>query len=87
MTAFHRRLRTLLAATVLTLAAAAQAQPRLTGYVMDSPAPLQLTATKLDVVNFAFARVKEDGSVYLPGNVAPERLQAVVGKRADNPSL
>ncbi len=88
MTAFHRRLRTLLAATVLTLAASAQAQtPRLIGYVMDSPAPLQLSAHKLDVVNFAFALVRPDGSVYLPGYVAPERLQAVVGKRADNPSL
>lgn len=87
MTAFHRRLRTLLAATVLTLAAAAQAQPRLIGYVMDSPAPLQLTATKLDVVNFTFAKVAADGSVYLPPRVDPARLHAIVGKRLDNPAL
>ncbi|KRG86585.1 hypothetical protein ABB34_06595 [Stenotrophomonas daejeonensis] len=81
------RLRTLLAATLLAFTAAAQAQPRLIGYVMDSPAPLQLTATKLDVVNFAFAKVAADGRVYLPDTVDPARLHAVVGKRTDNPGL
>lgn len=91
MAMFQRRsgLRTLLAAALLSLTAtAAYAQsPRVIGYVMDSPAPLQLSAEKLDVVNFAFARVKLDGSVYLPEEVDPARLHAVVAKRADNPSL
>ena len=90
MPALHRhpRLRTLLAATLLGLAGIANAgTPRVIGYVMDGPAPLQLTATKLDVVNFAFAVVRPDGSVYLPDYVDPARLHAVVAKRADNPSL
>jgi len=81
-----RRLQALLLAALLPFAAQAQT-PRLIGYVMDSPAPLQLSAQKLDVVNFAFAVVKPDGSVYLPENVDPARLHAVVAKRADNPSL
>lgn len=54
---------------------------------MDSPAPLQLTATKLDVVNFTFAKVAADSSVYLPPQVDPARLHAIVGKRLDNPAL
>lgn len=86
----HRRhrLRTVLAAALLTLAAAAHAhEPRVIGYVMDGAAPLQLTAKKLDVINFAFAKVKLDGTVYLPEEVDPARLHAVVAKRADNPSL
>lgn len=84
----HRRLRTLLAATLLAFAATAQAQPpRLIGYVMDRPAPLQLSANKLDVVNFAFAVVAPDGRVYLPETVDPARLHAVVAKRMDNPGL
>jgi chitinase len=90
MPAPHRRqrLRGLLATALLVFATTTQAQaPRLIGYVMDSDAPLQLTASKLDVINFAFANVKPDGSVYLPEYVAPARLQAVVAKRADNPSL
>ncbi|MCD9088506.1 glycoside hydrolase family 18 protein [Stenotrophomonas sp. SY1] len=82
------RLRALLAITLLGLATLAHARtPRVIGYVMDGPAPLQLTAEKLDVVNFAFAVVRPDGSVYLPDNVDPARLHALVGKRADNPSL
>ena len=81
-----RRLQALLLAALLPFAVQAQ-PPRLIGYVMDSPAPLQLSAQKLDVVNFAFAVVKPDGSVYLPQNVDPARLHAVVAKRADNPSL
>ncbi|MGB3393518.1 MAG: glycoside hydrolase family 18 protein [Stenotrophomonas sp.] len=83
----RRRLRTTLATVLFALVATAQAQPRLIGYVMDSPAPLQLTASKLDVVNFAFAVVAADGSVHLPGTVDPARLRAVVGKRIDNPKL
>ena len=80
------RLHALLFAALLPFAVQAQ-PPRLIGYVMDSPAPLQLSAQKLDVVNFAFALVKPDGSVYLPESVDPARLQAVVAKRADNPAL
>ncbi|MGH8158507.1 MAG: glycoside hydrolase family 18 protein [Rhodanobacter sp.] len=86
----HRRHRlcTLLAAALFIVAAAVQArEPRLVGYVMDSNAPLQLTAAKLDVINFAFAKVKPDGSVYLPEYVDPAHLHAVVAKRADNPLL
>ena len=80
------RLHALLLAALLPFAAQAQT-PRLIGYVMDSPAPLQLTASKLDVVNFAFAKVRPDGSVHLPAEVDPARLHAVVAKRADNPAL
>lgn len=90
MSSTHRRqrLRGLLATALLVFATTTQAQtPRLIGYVMDSDAPLQLTASKLDVINFAFANVKLDGSVYLPEYVDPARLHAVVAKRADNPSL
>ena len=86
----HRRLRTLLAAALLAFATTAQAQaqpPRLIGYVMDRPAPLQLSVHKLDVVNFAFAVVAPDGRVYLPETVDPARLHAVVAKRMDNPAL
>jgi len=82
-----RRLHTLLAATLLAFTAAAQAQPRLIGYVMDRPTPLQLTAAKLDVVNFAFAKVGDDGRAYLPDTVDPARLRAITGKRMDNPGL
>ncbi len=90
MTFLHPRstLRGLLAAFFFLCAATTQAQsPRVIGYVMDSAAPLQLSANKLDVVNFAFAHVQPDGSVYLPAFVDPARLHAVVAKRADNPSL
>ncbi|MGE8227645.1 MAG: glycosyl hydrolase family 18 protein, partial [Stenotrophomonas sp.] len=80
------RLHALLIAVLLPFAAQAQT-PRLIGYVMDSPEPLQLSARKLDVVNFAFAVVRIDGTVYLPEQVDPARLHALVAKRADNPSL
>jgi len=83
-----RRLRTLLAAALFTSAAIVQAQPpRLIGYVMDDPAQQPLPATKLDVANFAFAKVAADGSVYLPASVAPARLQALAARRAANPAL
>ena len=80
------RLHALLIAALLPFAVQAQT-PRLIGYVMDSPEPLQLSAQKLDVVNFAFAVVAPDGSVYLPPKVDPARLHAVAGKRLDNPGL
>lgn len=84
----RRRLPALLAGTLLVLAAGAQAQPpRLVGYVMDTPEPAQLTASKLDVVNFAFAKVSTEGQVYLPDTVDPAHLHALVGKRAENPEL
>ena len=58
---------------------------------MDSLTPLFTRVTAggatLDVVNFAFAVVAPDGSVYLPPKVDPARLHAVVGKRLDNPGL
>ena len=80
------RLRTLLAITLFA-AASAQAQPRLIGYVADDPAQQPLPAMKLDVANFAFAKVTADGSVYLPPQVAPERLRALVARRSINPEL
>lgn len=92
MTRPHRsvRLRRLLLAALLSagISAASQASElRLIGYVMNSNAPLQLSAQKLDVVNFAFAHVSVDGQVFLPESVNPENLRAVVAKRAQNPSL
>ncbi|KQN97986.1 MULTISPECIES: glycoside hydrolase family 18 protein [Stenotrophomonas] len=84
----HRRLRVLLAAALLAFAAATQAQSfRLIGYVTDGPAPLRLPAAQLDVVNFAFARVAPDGSVYLPDTVDPAQVHALVAHRTVNPAL
>ena len=88
MSAPHRRLRALLATALLAFAAATQAQPfRLIGYVTDGPTPPRLPAAQLDVVNFAFAKVAPDGSVYLPDKVDPAHVHALVAHRADNPAL
>ncbi len=88
MSAPHRRLRALLATALLAFAATALAQPfRLIGYVTDGPTPPRLPAAQLDVVNFAFAKVAPDGSVYLPDKVDPAHVHALVAHRADNPAL
>ncbi|MCL7714794.1 chitinase [Stenotrophomonas sp. CPCC 101365] len=83
-----RHLRALLAAALSVCVFTAHAgPPRLIGYVMDDPAPLQLPAERLDVVNFAFAKVAADGTIVLPPEVDPARLHALVGQRARNPRL
>lgn len=88
MSAPHRRLRALLATALLAFAATALAQPfRLIGYVTDGPTPPRLPAAQLDVVNFAFAKVAPDGSVYLPDKVDPAHVHALVAHRADNLAL
>lgn len=83
----------LLALLLLAFAATAFASPaerapyRIIGYVTDGKALPKITAGKLDVINFAFAKVGGDHRVFLPTPTAPQRLKELGELRRDNPQL
>lgn len=58
---------------------------RVIGYVMDGETLPRISAEKLDVINFAFALVHPDNTIYLPGRSATRSLAALTGLRKANP--
>lgn len=60
---------------------------RVIGYVMDGETLPRISAEKLDVINFAFALVRPDNTIYLPGETATRSLAALTGLRKVNPQL
>ncbi len=89
-------LRRLLAMLSLALACAtaaiaadtdAPARLKVIGYVMDGPQLPPISAPKLDAINFAFALVDPQGSVYLPRDTAARSLAGLTALRGDNPRL
>lgn len=60
---------------------------RIVGYVLDaSPLP-RISANKLDVINYAFARVEPSGSVVFPSPIADQTLATLTALRKIHPSL
>jgi len=57
------------------------------GYVVDDARAPDITPGKLDVVNFAFAKVDPQHRVFLPSATAPDNLRQLVALRARQPSL
>ncbi len=68
-------------------AADASAHYRIVGYVADAKPLPTVSANKLDVVNYAFARLEPKGDVVLPSPTADQTLAALVGLRKSNPNL
>ena len=69
------------------MAATPPADYRIVGYVADaSPLP-KVNAEKLDVINYAFAKLDPESNVVLPSPVADESLAAFVALRKVNPQL
>ncbi len=60
---------------------------RVIGYVSDAATLPPISARKLDVINFAFAKVNPAHEVFLPGDTAPRALAALTALRGDNPDL
>lgn len=60
---------------------------RIIGYVADGEVLPAITPAKLDIINFAFAKVGEDHRVYLPTPTAAQRLKELGELRRDNPRL
>lgn len=60
---------------------------RVIGYVSDARKLPPIGARKLDVINFAFARVNPQHEVFLPRDTAPRSLAALTALRKDNPKL
>lgn len=60
---------------------------RIIGYVMDGPTLPPISAHKLDAINFAFALVDPDNTVYLRGDHAAGSLAGLVALRRHNPQL
>lgn len=77
----------ILVSTNLAATPAARAPYRIVGYVTDGAALPKIGAGKLDVINFAFAKVGEDHRVFLPTPTAAQRLRELGGLRRDNPGL
>ena len=72
--------------------AQAQAAPpaadyRIVGYVMDAQPLPQVSAQKLDVINYAFARVDIKGNVQFPSPIAGQTLASFAGLRKLNSNL
>jgi chitinase len=72
--------------------AQAQAAPpaadyRIVGYVSDSQPLPPVSAQKLDVINYAFAKVDAKGDVQFPSPVASQTLATFTGLRKINPNL
>jgi len=69
------------------VAATPQADYRIVGYVGDaSPLP-KVNAEKLDVINYAFAKLDAKSDVVLPSPVADKTLATFVALRKANPQL
>ncbi len=81
----------LLVLGVLVGGAAAAAEPaghyRIVGYVGDAKPLPTVSANKLDVINYAFARLEPKGDVVLPSPTADQTLATFVGLRKTNPNL
>jgi chitinase len=60
---------------------------RIVGYVMDAPPLPQVSAQKLDVINYAFARLDPKGNVLFPSPIADQTLATFTGLRKVNPNL
>ncbi|MGH8025339.1 MAG: glycoside hydrolase family 18 protein [Pseudoxanthomonas sp.] len=60
---------------------------RIVGYVADGPELPKISADKLDVINFAFARVNPAHEVFLPHPTAERSLAGLVALRKINPEL
>lgn len=72
--------------------AGAQAAPpaadyRIVGYVADAKPLPHVSAQKLDVINYAFARVDAKGNVSFPSPIADQTLATFTGLRKINPNL
>jgi len=68
-------------------AAEAMAHYRIVGYVGDSKPLPQVSANKLDVINYAFARLEPKGDVVFPNPGADQTLATLTGLRKINPEL
>jgi chitinase len=60
---------------------------RIVGYVMDAAPLPEVSANKLDAINYAFARLDPKGDVIFPSPAAESSLAALVGLRKINPEL
>lgn len=67
--------------------AKASASWRVIGYVMDGPTLPPINASKLDVINFAFAQVNPQHEVFLPQASAARSLNGLVALRTQNADL
>lgn len=65
----------------------AEGEYRVIGYVMDGEELPRISAEKLEVINFAFALVHPDHTIYLPGETATRALATLTGLRRANPQL
>jgi len=68
-------------------AAAPAADYRIVGYVADSQPLPYVSADKLDVINYAFAKLDARGDVQFPSPVAGQTLATLTGLRKVNPNL
>ncbi|WP_157971461.1 glycoside hydrolase family 18 protein [Dyella sp. C9] len=68
-------------------AAGPAANYRIVGYVADASPMPHVSPGKLDVINYAFARVKPDGEVFFSSPRAGDSLAALVALRKANPEL
>jgi chitinase len=69
------------------MAGEAAAHYRIIGYVADAKPLPTVSANKLDVINYAFARLEPKGDVVLPSPTADQTLATFVGLRKINPNL
>lgn len=60
---------------------------RVIGYVSDGDKLPPISASKLDVINFAFAHVNPQHEVFLPRETATRSLAGLTALRKDNPDL
>jgi chitinase len=76
--------------TWLGMSASATEAPthyRIVGYVMDATPLPQVSAKKLDVINYAFAQLDAQGDVVFPSPTVDTTLATFVGLRKINPDL
>lgn len=77
----------MLASVGLAWASDAPGHARIIGYVGDSATLPHVSASKLDVINYAFARLEPTGEIVFPSPVADRTLATFTGLRKENPSL
>ncbi|KRG72106.1 glycoside hydrolase family 18 protein [Pseudoxanthomonas dokdonensis] len=66
---------------------AASGRYQVIGYVVDDAQLPDIDARKLDVINFAFAKVDAGHAVFLPGDTASASLATLVALKQANPQL
>ncbi|WP_165418452.1 glycoside hydrolase family 18 protein [Dyella amyloliquefaciens] len=69
------------------MAATPSADYRIVGYVVDNAPLPHISADKLDVINYAFAKLDAKGDVVFPSPVADQTLASFVALRKVNPQL